>query len=209
MGGLVNIMIGILDYGLGNVCAFQNIYNHLGIRCALVSEKEQLLRVSKIILPGVGAFDWAISRLGESKMYDLLKERVISERVPILGVCVGMQMMAESSEEGILQGLGWFDVKVERLATSNCNSLLLPHMGWNDVKSLGNNPLFDGLENSRFYFLHSYCIPNIVVADSIVSASYGTTFAASVSKSNIHGVQFHPEKSHHWGVRLLENFANL
>ena len=204
-----NYMIGILNYGLGNVSAFQNIYKRLGVNCTTVSNEYELLNVNKIIIPGVGSFDWALTRLKESKMGDVLKERVISEHVPVLGVCVGMQMMAESSEEGELPGLGWFEGRVENLDKNSSSSFPLPHMGWNDVKSVGNDPLFDGLEDSRFYFLHSYCFSQSVSADFVACATYGRKFAAAISRSNIYGVQFHPEKSHHWGMRLLGNFARL
>ncbi len=202
-------MIGILDYGLGNVIAFQNIYNRLGVKSVLVSNTEQLSRVNKIIIPGVGAFDWAIRRLKDSKLIDLLNERVISERVPVLGVCVGMQVMLESSEEGESPGLGWIQGTVEQLHKTGDSSLPLPHMGWNNIELTDDNPLFDGLRDARFYFLHSYCVSQSVKADSVVFASYGKSFAAAISKSNVHGVQFHPEKSHHWGVRLLTNFEKI
>ena len=202
-------MIGILNYGLGNVGAFINIYNRLGIHCTAVSTEDELLRVNKIIIPGVGSFDWALTRLKASRMNELLRERVIVEHVPVLGVCVGMQIMAESSEEGELPGLGWFEARVERLESDICRRFPLPHMGWNDVETVGSNPLFDGLQNPRFYFLHSYCFPQSVNADFVSCATYGKTFAAAISKSNIHGVQFHPEKSHHWGIKLLENFSRF
>ncbi len=202
-------MISIVDYGLGNVQAFYNIYKNLGISCAIANDSSSLLDSKKLILPGVGSFDWAMHKLNISGMRETLDKLVVEKQVPILGVCVGMQIMAKDSEEGKAKGLGWIDAKNLLLKDTTANQIILPHMGWNDVHSSGKN-LFQDLASSRFYFLHSYYIrpddSNLIQAN----ATYSKNFTCAVSKCNqIFGVQFHPEKSHNWGIKLLHNFSKL
>jgi imidazole glycerol-phosphate synthase subunit HisH len=199
-------MIGVIDYGLGNVQAFLNVYKRLNIAAFSVSRPEQLITVTKVILPGVGAFDHAMERLDESGLRDALSERVLRAGVPVLGVCVGMQMLARSSEEGSHAGLGWIHGDVKRFTAP----VPLPHMGWNDVKSIVSSPLLAGLESdARFYFLHSYYFDCDRADNALALAEYGAAFSCIVGAGNIYGVQFHPEKSHHYGTRLLQNFAEL
>lgn len=208
-------MISIVDYGLGNVQAFANIYKRLDLPCMIVKNAEELLQASRIILPGVGSFDWAIELLENSGMRKTLDEMVINRAVPVLGVCVGMQIMAERSDEGKLPGLGWIkEAEVKRFDFSQelDNGHIrnrLPHMGWNDVKPTSFDTLFKNLINPQFYFLHSYYflpnIPQLVLAQS----DYGIQFVSAIAQNNIMGVQFHPEKSHHWGVELLRNFSEI
>lgn len=204
-------MIVIIDYGVGNIRAFTNIYKQLDIRIKIVQKAEQLQGVTKIILPGVGAFDYAMERLEKSGMRSRLDELVLIEKVPVLGICVGMQMLANSSDEGILPGLGWIDGVVKKFDTSKIRQTTqLPHMGWNDVMSTEINPLFKGLEQgARFYFLHSYFFECKNAEDSIATAQYGARFTCAVKHSNIFGIQCHPEKSHDSGIQVLKNFANL
>jgi imidazole glycerol-phosphate synthase subunit HisH len=204
-------MITIINYGLGNIKAFVNVYKQLNIPVIIVSEPNELRKARKIILPGVGAFDYAMSRLNASGMRETLDELVKIKKVPILGVCVGMQMMAESSEEGKLPGLGWIPGKVIKFDEKTLHQKThLPHMGWNDVEPLNNNPLFNNLEHSaRFYFLHSYYYHCVNPIDSIAFSHYGIDFTCAVKSENVYGVQFHPEKSHHWGYELLKNFSEL
>ena len=204
-------MIGIVDYGLGNVQAFANIYKRLNIAASLVSTAESLAHVDHIILPGVGSFDWAMQRLQRSGLRQVLDHQVLEKNIPVLGVCVGMQMMARSSQEGSEPGLGWIDAEVRRFSfTSDYNHFILPHMGWNDVTSVRSSLLLDHLNSeSRFYFLHSYYFSPGHELDVIATSNYGGDFACAVQSSNCYGVQFHPEKSHGWGIQLLKNFAEI
>jgi glutamine amidotransferase len=204
-------MIAIVDYGLGNVAAFANIYKRLNVAAAPARTAEELRDATKIILPGVGAFDQAVERLTRSGMREPLEEMVRSGTVPVLGVCVGMQMLAANSAEGRLPGLDWIPGSVKKFDVSQLHDIkALPHMGWNDVEPAGGSKLFDGLEkDARFYFLHSYYFdcadPSYVLAET----EYGIRFSSAVCRGNLYGVQFHPEKSHRFGVRLLQNFASL
>jgi len=204
-------MIAIVNYGLGNVLAIANIYKRLGIAAEIVDSPQQLSSAEKIILPGVGAFDWAMTRLNDSGMRDQIEELVSGQHRPVLGICVGMQMMAASSEEGKLPGFGWFDAEVRRFDESSFTSkTLLPHMGWNDVMPRQTGSLFRSLdERARFYFLHSYYFAPRSDADVLADTDYNGPFASSVQRGNLFGVQFHPEKSHRWGIQLLHNFAEL
>jgi glutamine amidotransferase len=202
-------MITIVDYGLGNVNAFLNVYRRLNIAARTASRAEALQGAVKVILPGVGAFDHAMALLNQSGMRETLDDLVMRQQVPVLGVCVGMQMLGRDSEEGRLPGLGWIQGRVRSL-TSMTASLPVPHMGWNDAEPAATEPLFDRLESpARFYFLHSYYFDCDRPEDAIAMAEYGGRFACAVRARNVYGVQFHPEKSHHYGVQLLKNFAGL
>lgn len=204
-------MIAIINYGLGNIQAFANIYKRLNIRVTIVTNPDELLAADKIILPGVGAFDWAMTLLNNSGMRRTLDEFVIERKRPILGVCVGMQMMAKKSEEGVLDGLGWIDAEVKKFDQMiTGRKIYLPHMGWNEVTPRCSNGLFRNIgSGARFYFLHSYYIqPN--QEDRVLAVTdYNGPFASAVCSENVFGVQFHPEKSHHQGIELLKNFAEL
>ncbi len=203
-------MITIINYGLGNVLAFSNVYRRLGIPVIVAKDAADLLGATKIVLPGVGAFDHAMELLQRSGMRSSLEELVLARAVPVLGVCVGMQILAGNSEEGKLRGLGWIEGTVCRFAPTNAPPLRLPHMGWNDVKPVGPSALFAGLSSdARFYFLHSYYFQCAQKENILAQAEYGVTFSCAVNSKNIFGVQFHPEKSHHYGARLLKNFADL
>lgn len=203
-------MIRIIDYGLGNIQAFVDIFRRLNKAVDVARTGSDLDDSSHIILPGVGAFDWAMSRLNASGMREPLEQRVVGQGVPLLGVCVGMQMLARGSAEGRLTGLGWVPGRVERFPREAGGAALpVPHMGWNDVSPREDCALFRGIADPRFYFLHSYYF----VADSadsvLAETAYGDTFASAVGSKNVYGTQFHPEKSHHWGVTLLRNFVEL
>jgi len=199
-------MISIVDYGLGNIQAFANIYRNLGVDFMVAREADDLSHSSRLILPGVGAFDWAMQRLNSSGMRPILDDLVLNQHVPVLGICVGMQMMANSSEEGRLPGLGWIPGQVKRFDQSLHHNLSLPHMGWNDIKPK-SHPLFSNMDDQHFYFLHSYYFLPSSEAFVLAETQYCELFAAAVCKQHIIGVQFHPEKSHHWGIQLLQNFA--
>lgn len=203
-------MIGIIDYGLGNVKAFANVYKMLDIPAIIVTKPHDLIKVSRVIMPGVGAFDHAMKCLQDSGMREMLDEIVLHQQVPVLGICVGMQMLTNSSEEGVSPGLKWINGDVKKIDSSFNKSIYVPHMGWNDVKPLNNNDLFRGLsDDSRFYFLHSYYVHCQRNEDVIAVTNYGVEFACAVNHENVFGVQFHPEKSHQYGIKLLKNFSEL
>lgn len=203
-------MISIVDYGLGNIQAFFNIYSRLNIPVRVVRTASELERASHLILPGVGAFDWAVRRLEERGLREVLEEKVTREAVPILGVCVGLQVMAKRSEEGVLGGLGWLGGEVRLFKPRDPGGVVqLPHMGWNDVTPVGSHPLFKGLSPARFYFLHSYYVEPAEGDTVLAHADYQGGFACAVGRGHVMGVQFHPEKSHGWGMELLRNFAQI
>ncbi len=204
-------MITIIDYGLGNINAFVNIYKKSDIQVKIANKLEDLESSSKIILPGVGAFDHAMTKLSESGMRERLDQLVLKENVPVLGICVGMQILAQSSEEGKLKGLGWIKGVVKKFDSSKLIEYThLPHMGWNDVTPIPKQKLFENIgENPLFYFLHSYYFECANVENSIAITDYaGSNFTCAVQVNNIFGVQFHPEKSHNAGIQLLNNFAS-
>lgn len=204
-------MITIIDYGLGNIRAFLNVYRRLNVDVKTAANTDELKDASKVILPGVGSFDHAMEQLARSGMRETLDDLVLRRRVPILGVCVGMQMLGRASDEGRLPGLGWIDGRVRTLESlMPVEELPVPHMGWNDVRPLVSNKLFDQLDSgARFYFLHSYYFHCGREQDAIAVSNYGADFACAVNAGNILGVQFHPEKSHQCGARLLQNFGEM
>lgn len=204
-------MITVVDYGLGNIGAFLNMYKRMNIPACAARTAAELESAERIILPGVGAFDEAMVLLDRSGMRDTLERLVAIERRPVLGVCVGMQMLADASDEGAREGLKWVPGRVRSLSgLSGANHLPLPHMGWNDVAPRSGAGLFAGLEqNARFYFLHSFYFDCAGPEHSAAVAGYGADFSCAVHRDNVWGVQFHPEKSHHFGAALLRNFATL
>jgi imidazole glycerol-phosphate synthase subunit HisH len=203
-------MIRIVDYGLGNILAFLNVYKRLNVEAGVAKSPDDLLDADKIILPGVGAFDHAMDLLERSGMRATLDELVLRKGTEVLGICVGMQILAGASDEGSARGLGWVPGRVRSFRVLNDPQLRLPHMGWNDVRPTVPSPLFSNLESdARFYFLHSYFFDCERPQDVAATSSYGTDFGCAIRSGNIHGVQFHPEKSHQFGKQLLKNFAEL
>ncbi len=204
-------MIAIIDYGLGNIQAFVNVYKQLHTPVRIAKRSDDLAGATKLILPGVGAFDHAMSRLNESGMRQALDNMVLTQKIPVLGVCVGMQMLADASDEGVLPGLGWVKGHVKAFeSASQMPGLPLPHMGWNNLSPKADCQLFYGLENeARFYFLHSFYFECQTHENSIATSSYGLKFSCAVAAGEIYGVQFHPEKSHHYGVTLLKNYSEI
>jgi glutamine amidotransferase len=204
-------VIHIVDYGLGNIRAFLNMYKRLGVEARTACAAGELQGASKLILPGVGAFDHAMERLQASGMREALDELVLKAGVPVLGVCVGMQMLAMSSEEGVAAGLGWVDGRVRSLkGLPGAGLVPLPHMGWNDVLPSPGAKLFAPLGGPlRFYFLHSFYFECGRSGDVAATAEYRSQFCCAVESNNVFGVQFHPEKSHHFGAGLLKAFAEL
>jgi glutamine amidotransferase len=204
-------MIHLVDYGLGNIKAFLNTYKRLDVAVEVARTPADLAGASRIVIPGVGAFDHAMELLDASGMRPAL-ERLVRERgVPVLGICVGMQILCDGSDEGTRPGLGWVPGRVHHLATiagDGCPPL--PHMGWNSVRASDTAVLFrDMAAEPRFYFLHSYAVACADARDVAATTGYGVDFCCALNRGNVFGVQFHPEKSHADGASLLRNFAEL
>jgi glutamine amidotransferase len=204
-------MIGIVEYGSGNIKAITNIYHRQGIPFFIADKPADVCRASKLILPGVGAFDHCMAALIKSGMKEALNEEVNVNKKPVLGICVGMQLMAKDSEEGKLDGLGWIDATVKKFDETKFNQAThLPHMGWNVIEPSHSDVLFKQVDlQTGYYFLHSYYFSCNNMSDVLAVANYGGRFACAIKHENIYGVQFHPEKSHLPGVQLLENFAKI
>lgn len=205
-------MICVVDYGVGNIQAFLNVFKRLGVDARRADEPNALVGATRLVLPGVGHFDHAMQRLNDSGMRPRLEEMVLGASVPVLGVCVGMQMLSGGSEEGELSGLNWVPGRVRAFANNDLSaSLPMPHMGWNELNPNSGSKLFSqGFDDApQFYFLHSYYFEAQDRQDVAATAHYGLDFDAVVARGHIHGVQCHPEKSHHWGEQLLKNFVEL
>ncbi len=204
-------MIKILSYGSGNVKAIGNIFKQLSIPCEVATSRESLHGASHLILPGVGAFDQTMQLLESSGMLDELNRLVLDEKVPVLGVCVGMQIMSETSEEGRRGGLGWIKGHVRKIDTSSLTSKpLLPHMGWNEIEAQTSHPILDQIEFQKgFYFLHSYHFVCEQSDNVLANCLYGSKITCAIHSENIFGFQFHPEKSHQNGIRVFRNFAEI
>jgi glutamine amidotransferase len=204
-------LITIIDYGLGNVAAFLNMYKRMHIPAKAASTAAELEDAERLVLPGVGAFDYAMELLDGSGMRPTLENLVNERKRPVLGVCVGMQILTDGSDEGEREGLGWIRGRTRHFgSTESAQRLPLPHMGWNDVKPGGGRRLFEGLEEEpRFYFLHSYYVDPADRGETAATANYGLDFACAIHRDNVWGVQFHPEKSHHFGAAVLKNFAEI
>ena len=205
-------MIRIIDYGVGNVQAFLNVFDRLGLRAERASEPHELIDATHLILPGVGHFDYAMSNFNNSGLRGPLEKLVLTQNKPVLGVCVGMQMLAHSSDEGLLPGLGWIPGFVHSFSgKSEMKSLPLPHMGWNDLKINIPSAVLptSDIESSQFYFLHSYYFSATNRSDVIATTNYGFDFDAVVRRKNVFGMQCHPEKSHRWGEQFLRAFTEV
>ncbi len=204
-------MITIINYGSGNIAALANIYNQIGVPFSIASKPSELLPASKLILPGVGAFDPTMKLLNDSGITEVLNELVVVNKIPILGICVGMHIMANGSEEGHIEGLGWIDAHVKRFDKSIFTTAPhLPHMGWNSAEPSRQNLLFNNIDHQKgFYFLHSYYIDCKRAENILAETFYGIHYASAVTEGHIFGVQFHPEKSHSNGIQILTNFAEI
>ncbi|WP_420963292.1 imidazole glycerol phosphate synthase subunit HisH [Brucella sp. IR073] len=208
---MVAELITIVDYGTSNLGSMRNMLKKIGVRSEIASTPEAVLSAGKIIIPGVGAFDAGMRKLQQSGLIEALNHKALVEKVPILGVCLGMQLMTEGSEEGELPGLGWVSARTVRFDQKSNPSLRVPHMGWNLVRAVKDAPLANGAkEDARFYFAHSYFVSPGNRDDVVLEATYGNqNFAAAFQKDNIMGAQFHPEKSHRYGIAFLRNFVEL
>ncbi|MEP6601140.1 MAG: imidazole glycerol phosphate synthase subunit HisH [Nitrospirota bacterium] len=203
-------MIAIVDYDMGNVASVANMLRRVGApESVLTRDPDVLRRADKVILPGVGAFDKGMRNLAEFGLLEALNEAAIERRVPILGICLGMQLLTKSSEEGQLSGLGWLDAETVRFRFPETPGLKIPHMGWNYVEARRDNPLLQAGNRSRFYFVHAYYVTCNRTEDTIGTARYGFEFTCAVNHDNVYGVQFHPEKSHRFGMALLDGFIRL
>ncbi|MCG6536027.1 MAG: imidazole glycerol phosphate synthase subunit HisH [Syntrophales bacterium LBB04] len=203
-------MITIVNYGLGNLGSIFNMLKKIGVASFITSDPEEIAKAQKLILPGVGHFDRAMERIAQSGLTDILDQKALIEKVPILGICLGMQLLTKSSEEGQLPGLGWVPAKTVRFRFPKDSNLKIPHMGWNLVQRSITSPLTENFApEHRFYFVHSYHARVEDEKYSILKTEHGYLFDSAIQNGNIFGVQFHPEKSHRFGMGLLENFARL
>lgn len=204
-------MVTIIDYGVGNLSSIKNMLHRIGVRASITNSKEEIELAEKLILPGVGHFNYGMEQLHKSGFVELLNQRVLIDKVPILGICLGVQLLTKGSEEGDASGLGWIDGKTIAFDKSKIGEQRkIPHMGWSYVNSFSQSKLFTNMpDEARFYFVHSYHLQLNNPTDVLVRVNYGYDFTAGVEHENILGVQFHPEKSHKFGMKLLENYINL
>lgn len=203
-------MIAVVDYGVGNLGSIVNMLTRVGANAQICSRPDDLLSAQKIILPGVGAFSLGMENLRSRGFVPILQRKVLDERTPLLGICLGMQLMTTGSEEGGGAGLGWFRARTVRFKPpADAQEFRVPHMGWNHVILKRQNPLFDSVDDERrFYFVHSYHVVCDDAADVVGTTRYGYEFCSVIGREHITGVQFHPEKSHKFGMRLMTHFAS-
>ncbi|MBN1211066.1 MAG: imidazole glycerol phosphate synthase subunit HisH [candidate division Zixibacteria bacterium] len=201
-------MLTIVDYHSGNLGSILNMLKKLGVPAKISSRPEDIKNADKLILPGVGAFDTGMANIQKLGLFDILNEKVLEDKTPLLGICLGMQLLAERSDEGDLPGLGWLKGDIVRFKFNGpSGELKVPHMGWNSVSVINDNSLFKDIDEPRFYFVHSYHFRCEDSRDVLATTDYGYEFPASVHRDNIWGTQFHPEKSHRFGLQLLKNFV--
>ena len=203
-------MIVIIDYGMGNIGSIMNMIRKAGGESTFTSNPEIIAHATKLILPGVGSFDHGMRNLKESGLIRVMNQKVCEEKIPVLGICLGMQLMSRSSEEGVLPGLGWIDAETVKFRFGNDLDLRIPHMGWNDVTVMHEKPLFQSMpEEPSFYFVHSYHLECRDQYDIACTTQYGYEFASAIIHENIMATQFHPEKSHKFGLQVIRNFVEL
>lgn len=203
-------MITIVDYGMGNLGSVLNMFKKVGAAARVSSDLNEISRAEKILLPGVGAFDAAMQRIADTGMKDILTNKAMVEKIPVLGICLGMQLLTQGSEEGMLDGLGWIKGKAFHFHNRIDEILRVPHMGWNTATIQNETELTKNFEGElRFYFVHSYFVLVDKPGHSMMKTNYGTSFDSAICQDNIFGAQFHPEKSHKFGMNLFRNFASL
>jgi imidazole glycerol-phosphate synthase subunit HisH len=204
-------MVTIIDYRAGNVRSIQNILKKIGYKSIISGKVDDIEHADKLILPGVGFFDYGMEQLEHAGLVPILEKKVVHEKTPILGICLGAQLFTKKSEEGIKEGLGWFDAETVYFNKTNLPSnLKIPHMGWSEIECVNNSRLFSNMpDDSRFYFVHSYHLHNIAPEEVLAYCHHGYTFVAGIERENIVGIQFHPEKSHKYGMQILKNFMEL
>jgi glutamine amidotransferase len=198
----------IVDYGMGNIGSVLNMFKHIGVEAEITADLQQIADAEKLLLPGVGAFDHAMRRIIDTGFKEVLDKKALVDKVPILGICLGMQLLTRGSEEGNLPGLGW--ISADTIKFPPIPGLKVPHMGWNLVKPITPCVLTDGLrEESRYYFVHSYHVKVDSEENSVLRTTHGVEFDSAIHADNIYGTQFHPEKSHKFGMELLKNFSQI
>ncbi len=203
-------MITIVDYGLGNLASIKNMLKKIHISSVITSDPNLIANSTKLILPGVGSFDFGMEQLKQLDLISILNQKVLIEKTPILGICLGMQLLTKRSEEGVLSGLGWIDAETLKFDFPSHENLKVPNMGWNEVSIQKKSRLTQNLENnSRFYFVHSYYVKCNIEEDTLLKTNYGIEYTCAIEKENIFGVQFHPEKSHKFGMHILNNFSKI
>ncbi|WP_413581366.1 imidazole glycerol phosphate synthase subunit HisH [Bdellovibrio sp. HCB288] len=206
-------MISIVNYGMGNIGSIVNMLKKISVPVEVVSTPEEIFKAKKILLPGVGAFDAAMTKINESGIRSVLNEKALIEKVPVLGICLGMQLLTNNSDEGQLPGLAWVNASTLSFRKAiDTNLFKVPHMGWNEARLCQSSKLTSGFSEQdevRFYFVHSYYVKCMNDKNSILKTEYGIEFDSGIQNDNIFGAQFHPEKSHKYGMKLLENFARI
>ena len=203
-------MVGIINYGLGNLTSILNMHKRLSIDAVISSDRDVLKQADRLILPGVGHFRKGMENLQATGLQDFLQELVIVQQKPILGICLGAQLMTQFSEEGDVEGLGWVDARTVRFQPERLGNLKVPHMGWRDITPTSDTTILRDLPaDPRFYFVHTYHFDFSIPDEVAATAVYGYEFACAFHKGNIYGTQFHPEKSHKFGMRVLQNFAHI
>jgi imidazole glycerol-phosphate synthase subunit HisH len=203
-------MICIIDYGMGNLGSVYNMFKKIGVKAKITSDLNEIKIATKLILPGVGSFDKAMQKINESGIREVLDQTVLTNKTPILGICLGMQLLTNGSEEGKESGLGWINGNAKRFKFPKDEKLKVPHMGWNTVTNSTKSKLTENFhDEAKFYFVHSYYVQVEDQKNSILKTNFGIEFDSAIQNNSIYGAQFHPEKSHKFGIKLLENFAKL
>jgi glutamine amidotransferase len=203
-------MITIVDYGMGNLGSVLNMFKKVGAEAKISSDLNEICKAQKILLPGVGAFDTAMQGINDRGLKDLLDDKALKEKIPVLGICLGMQLLTHASEEGVSPGLGWIDGEAYNFKGKIDLNLKIPHMGWNTANIVQQNEITSGYNGEiRFYFVHSFYVKVANPINSMMKTTYGLSFDSAIVKDNIFGVQFHPEKSHKFGMKIFENFAKI
>ncbi len=204
-------MISIIDYDTGNLRSVQNMLRSIGIESVIAGTPRDVALATKIILPGVGHFAFGMKKLIERDLIGALNEKVLEQKTPILGICLGSQLLTRGSEEGDVEGLGWVAADTRRFDSSRLPpELRVPHMGWADTEFQEQNPLFANVSDTpRYYYVHSYHVACDQSSDELCHAVHGYRFTSGVTSGNIYGVQFHPEKSHRFGKQVLNNFCKI
>ncbi len=202
-------MIVIIDYGMGNLRSVQKAFERIKVPVLITSDKTEIHKAAKIVLPGVGNFERGIANLKSNALFDTLNEAVNENKIPILGICLGMQLMTEYSEEGNVEGFGWVKARTKKFVFDGAG-LKIPHMGWNNINVVRDSPMTNNISpDNLFYFVHSYYVTCKNQGDVLANTNYGVSFVSSFQKENIYGCQFHPEKSHDAGLKMLKNFSEL